>query len=142
MIERQVGRNPVGPCAKVSVRPEPGSRPEDPPEGLYGQILGHASVANDADNPGEDPALKLAKQIFEGVWITPRESFQQAHSGSLYTDFTRPRGWRFHYLFASNLKFKIRCQAVLLPGSEDFEGATGDVVVDDFVILYPSCLTA
>ncbi len=79
MVKGDVGGDAPRPGAKIAGRFESRSGPVDAPESFHGQILGNAGITDDANNPGIDFLLVLAKESLEGFEVARREPFQQFH---------------------------------------------------------------
>src|ERR1700691_594890 len=69
LVKREIRSDPTRPGAKTSRRIKPRMRSMHFPERFHRQILRYPAVANDAHDPAEDLALKLAEQRLECVFI-------------------------------------------------------------------------
>src|SRR5262245_18185656 len=58
-------------------RIEPRLGAADAPERLDPEVLGHAAIADDAHDPGENEALELPEERLEGLEVTSCEALQQ-----------------------------------------------------------------
>src|SRR5579864_1020516 len=81
VIQSRVRSNAAGPGTEISrdgVKPLSG--PVNAPKRLHSQILSDAAIANDADGPGVDFLLVLAKESLKGFEVARRKSFEQLHA--------------------------------------------------------------
>src|SRR5262249_13014190 len=79
MTQGEIGGNAICPPTKIFLAVKTPTGSIDSPKGFHRQVLCRSRITNNADDPGIYASLKLPEKLFKCIWITLRESLQQAH---------------------------------------------------------------